>query len=634
MPKWEAAHRATRNRSRHVSPARLGRFVSFDGEGFNRSDGSHIYALLQDSTGGRIEDWDHGLSSDRCFRFLVDATKRFGGRLCGVSYGFDYDVNNFLRDLPRGKLAYLHSHGEVKTGRWRLEWRPRKWFQVSELDPVTNRTIKGRSVRIYDTLGFYNVRFVDACADWVGKDDPDFAIVAEGKDRRSTFAPSDAEYMRRYNEAELRPMVRLTAKLKQAFDTAGIELTQFYGAGAAAGAFLTLIGFKRAINPEVPTEVRRAARHAYFGGRIEVPVYGNVPGPLHDYDLNSAYPSAALDLPNITSGRWVRSKIYRSELPFSLYHVRWNLPSGRPFYPFPWRAPDGAIFFPPQGQAWVWSPELTSALKDGGFQKRALRVLEAWHFIPDSPDDRPLAVLQEKYDLRKRFEREGNPAAKAIKLCLNAVYGKLAQSVSGMSQFGARDGPDRVRGVHGLDVPGPGLFGRLPEARGDCRLRHRRNPKPGTPRPPDFRPARGMEFGRIRGGHARPVRGLPTPKSRRFLGDPRSGVRGALRTLERGRSRLAAGPDDFGGGRPRPIRGPRSGRLDRPLGPMAQVRPGPEDTPIDGDRQEVGHPSAEPLDPGRQPRDTPPPDRADRSVPAGAGPRRGGHGIDAVGSEV
>ncbi|MCI4318474.1 MAG: hypothetical protein L3J96_08045, partial [Thermoplasmata archaeon] len=109
-----------------------------------------------------------------------------------MSYGFDYDVNNFVRDVPRAKLIFLHSHGEVKTGRWRLEWRPRKWFQVSELDPVTNRTIKGRSVRIYDTLGFYNVRFVDACEDWVGKDDPDFALVAEGKDRRSTFAPSDA----------------------------------------------------------------------------------------------------------------------------------------------------------------------------------------------------------------------------------------------------------------------------------------------------------------------------------------------------------------------------------------------------------------------------------------------------------
>jgi hypothetical protein len=454
MPKWEAAHRATRNRSRHVSPARLGRFVSLDGEGFNRPDGSHVYSLLQDSTGGRIEDWERGLSSERCFRFLVDAPKRFGGRLCGVSYGFDYDVNNFLRDVPREKLVFLHAHGEVKTGRWRLEWRPRKWFQVSELDSVSNRTVKGRSVRIYDTIGFYNVRFIDACEDWVGKEDPDFALVVEGKDRRSTFAPSDSGYMREYNEAELRLMVRLTAKLKEAFDTAGIDLTQFYGAGASAGALLTKIGFKRAINPEVPTEVRRAARHAYFGGRIEVPVYGNVPGPLHDYDLNSAYPSAALDLPNITSGRWVRGKTYRPETPFSLYHVRWKLPSGRAFYPFPWRAPDGAIFFPPQGQAWVWSPELKSALENGGFPKRAFRILESWHFSPDDPDDHPLAVLREMYDLRKGFERDRNPAAKAIKLCLNAVYGKLAQSVSGMSQFGARDGKGRRPTFHQIEYAG------------------------------------------------------------------------------------------------------------------------------------------------------------------------------------
>jgi hypothetical protein len=454
MPGWEATHREKRKGSRRLSPARLGRFLSFDGEGFSRPDGSHVYALLQDSAGGRIEDFDNGLSSYRCFRFILDAPRRFGGRFCGISYGFDYDVNNFLRDLPRPRLAYLHEHGEVKTGHFRIEWRPRKWFQVSELDPVTNLTIRGHSVRIYDTLGFYNVPFIKACSDWVGPDDPDYALVLEGKELRSRFSADDAPFMRRYNEAELRLMVRLTAKLKAAFDTAGIELFQYYGAGAAAWKFLSDIGFKRYINPEIPSGIRRAARCAYYGGRIEVPVYGCIPGPLYDYDINSAYPSAALELPNIASGRWSHDRAYRLDLPFSLYHVHWDLPLGRPFYPFPWRAPDGAIFFPPRGRAWVWSPELTATLVYGRFPKRSIRVLEACHFTPDDPSHHPLSVLREKYDLRKRSEREGNPAAKAIKLTMNAIYGKLAQSVSGMAQFGGEEGKGRRPTFHQIEYAG------------------------------------------------------------------------------------------------------------------------------------------------------------------------------------
>jgi hypothetical protein len=452
--RWETDHKEERKGRRTISPARLGRFVSFDGEGFNRPDRSHVYALLQDSTGARIEDFEDGLSSYRCFRFILDAPRRFGGRFCGVSYGFDYDVNNFLRDLPKPKLAFLHDHHEVKTGHFRVEWQPRKWFQVSELDPATNRTIKGRSVRIYDTLGFYNVPFIKACFDWVGEDDPDYALVLQGKELRPRFSVESAEFMRRYNEAELRLMVRLTAKLKAAFGTAGIELFQYYGAGAAAWKFLSDIGFKHYINPEIPTEIRSAARCAYYGGRIEVPVYGCISGPLYDYDINSAYPSAALELPNIAAGLWTHDRAYRPELPFSLYHVHWDLPLGRPFYPFPWRAPDGAIFFPPKGRAWVWSPELKSALYHGRFPKRSIRVLDAWHFTPDDPAFHPLAILREKYALRKRFEADEDPAAMAIKLTLNAIYGKLAQSVSGMAKFGNKDGKGRRPTFHQIEYAG------------------------------------------------------------------------------------------------------------------------------------------------------------------------------------
>jgi hypothetical protein len=51
----------------------------------------------------------------------------------------------------------------------------------------------------------------------------------------------------------------------------------------------------------------------------------------------------------------------------------------------------------------------------------------AW--IPTFPDnERPFAWVQDMYEERARMKAEGNPAQKALKLSLNSLYGKTAQS--------------------------------------------------------------------------------------------------------------------------------------------------------------------------------------------------------------
>jgi hypothetical protein len=451
--RWEAHRRKPRTGHRHVSPARIGRFVSFDGEGYDRSDGSHCYALLQDSTGGSIEN-SQGLSSLDCLRFIVRARRRAGGRVCAVSFAFDYDVNCIIKDLPPEKLSHLWKEGWTWWGQFRLEWRPRKWFQVSPIDSETNRTVRGQSVRIYDLFGFFQSSFLFACKEWLGRRTPDLALVRKGKRQRGEFRPEDLPFLREYNAAELRLMVRLAIELKRSFDSAKIPLSQFYGAGAAATAFLTQIGARAFIDRFQPPEVERVARHGYFGGRIEVPIYGEIPGPIYRYDMHSAYPSAIAELPNLTRGKWVHDKEFRPELSFSIYHVAWKLPKGRPFYPFAWRSPEGAIYFPPTGRAWIWHPEVAAALQLGGFPKRAIRLLEAWHFIPDDPAERPFAVVAEKYEHRRKLKEAGDPAERAIKLCLNSLYGKLAQSVSAAGKFGADAGHARKPTYHQIEYAG------------------------------------------------------------------------------------------------------------------------------------------------------------------------------------
>ena len=249
-------------------------------------------------------------------------------------------------------------------------------------------------------------------------------------------------------------MVRLASAVKEAFDLAGIPIFQFYGAGAAGSAFLTQIHAKRCIDRFQPPEVERAGRHGYVGGRIEVPTYGEIPGPIYRYDLNSAHPSVIANLPNLKAGSWSQDRQLRRDLPFSIYHVSWKFSTDRRFYPFPWRSPEGAIFFPPIGRAWIWQPELVAALEAGSFPKRSIRILDAWHFMPEDPIDRPFKVVEEKYAIRKSLEAEGKAAARAIKLCLNSIYGKFAQSVSAAGKFGAERGHARKPTYHQIEYAG------------------------------------------------------------------------------------------------------------------------------------------------------------------------------------
>jgi hypothetical protein len=450
---WERSRRKLRPGDRHVSPAKKGRFVAFDGEGFNRPDGSHCYALLQDSSGGSIAD-PSGLSTLASLRFILGVRQRSPVRVVGVSFAFDYDVNNIIKDLPREKLVRLWKEGEVKWDAYRLEWRPRKWFQVSPLNRVTNRAIPGQSVRIYDIHGFFQMAFVPACEDWLGKRTPDLTSVRRGKRMRAGFRPGDLSFMQLYNAAELRLMVRLVSAVKKAFDLAGIPLHQFYGAGAAGTAFLTQLGARKFIDRFEPPGVERAGRHGYIGGRIEVPIYGEIPGPIYRYDLNSAHPSVIARLPNLAAGSWSRDRLFRRDLPFSVYHISWKFPSGRRFYPFPWRSPEGAIHFPPTGRAWIWGPELESALELGGFPKSSIRIGDSWHFTPDDPSEKPFKVVEEKYALRKAFRDIQNPAERALKLCLNSLYGKFAQSVSSAGKFGAENGHARKPTYHQIEYAG------------------------------------------------------------------------------------------------------------------------------------------------------------------------------------
>jgi hypothetical protein len=405
---YDRAHREDRHRTNYYREHRESKpFVGVDGEGWGST-----YALLADSGGHSIHDYE-GLPTRAVFDWLVRLRER-NGPAHFVGFALGYDTNHWLRDLPNHALYSLWRTGRVRWEDWWMEWTVGKWFHLRHLP-------SGRGVRIWDAFGFFQGSFLKACADWGIEVPPE---VRAGKEARGAFTSRDLPRIIAYNAVELRTLVVLMNRLREGLTAAGITGTQWYGAGAAASRLFQLNGVRKAICP-TPPKIQHAVLGAYFGGRIEAGKFGRIEGPIWNGDVNSAYPHEMSTLPNLSLGEWEQTREWS---PLGVYLSEWDWPDGSPYYPLPWRDRDGSIYFPRVGRSWVWAPEVKACAETGW----PLAVLDGWVWHQTrEPTEKtgplyPYAFLAERYKDRLRLGKKTG-GGQAIKLSLNATYGKTAQ---------------------------------------------------------------------------------------------------------------------------------------------------------------------------------------------------------------
>jgi hypothetical protein len=356
-----------------------------------------------------------------------------------------YDVNMILGDLSRDQIEQLWRTGQVDYGRFRIKYAKRKRFNIlrrpeghwfKQRPNGTWRPIWDASIMLWDVFGFFQASFVKSIEAWLGDSLPaeDLEVIRDMKAGRAQFQIGDIEEIRRYCDLELQWLVAMIKHVRDAHAEAGIPLQAFDGAGATAATMLRLRHVKSYI-AELPPPVQLAAQHAYSGGRIEAVMIGNGEStPVHRYDINSAYPYIMSELPCLVHGQWSHNVPVTSE-DFALVRLRWDrwdltppkadrngdTPAmsvhGAPFYPYFFRAPNGAICYPCEGRGWYWACEM----------RPEEEAIETWKYSTECDCGRPLDWVTEMYEFRKELKRRGSSAEKAVKLGLNALYGKFAQ---------------------------------------------------------------------------------------------------------------------------------------------------------------------------------------------------------------
>lgn len=375
-----------------------------------------------------IDTWhvrnENGLSTVECLDFILSMplnTRMF-------AYGFNYDLTKILQDLPNEALYFLfrpelRKHRKKKSfGLKPVVWGP---YKLNLQGTKFSVSAFGRHKVIWDIWKFFQGKFVNALRLWKVGEKEMLDHMQMMKDKRSEFDKESPEKVLAYCLDECKCMAELARKLVDAHTKAGLKLRSFYGAGSSAAAMLDVMKIKPKIVP-APEAMKRPVASAFFGGRFENSIIGTVKGPVHSYDISSAYPYQLCFLPCLQHAQWehVKSRKALEGVKHALVKYRLErVPEKLSWGPFPWRDAKGSICYPQEsGGGWIWLDEYLAG------EKLFPNVVfeEAWLCHVEC-DCKPFERIPYYYCERCRLGKEGPGIV--IKLGCNSCYGKLAQSV-------------------------------------------------------------------------------------------------------------------------------------------------------------------------------------------------------------
>lgn len=441
-----ARYHKDRDRNRKVQQAYKDKrfedrpFVMWDGEGYNRfigyqsspPDVEHCYMLFGCSALNFANIKGYNLGTQECLDLMLYVESEIPDAF-HVGFVFDYDVNMILKDLPWRMLGVLYETGQVIWKGYRIRHTPHKTFSVSKkVDGVM------RVCCIYDTFGYFHTSYLKALDKYKIGDADTLAIIEEGKAQRGNFTYLDIDYVEKYWTAEISLGPPLIDEIRKAAYGGGFRIAEWHGPGALAAYAIKHNNVRSYKSSNWRGHIQRAIRNAYAGGRFQAWLCGEYVGSVYTYDINSAYIYAASLLPNLSKGAWHyvdrREVQRRGTARFGLYHIVFDATGSgygkkarasglsEPCYPLFHRDKDGRLTWPDRVDGWYWSPEASLVI-----QADEAEIVEALEF--DDDGTYPFKWVNDGYDARLILQKRNDPAEKAFKWALAAIYGAFARRV-------------------------------------------------------------------------------------------------------------------------------------------------------------------------------------------------------------
>lgn len=326
---------------------------------------------------------------------------------------------------------------------------PKRRFYI-EHRPHGDRYEEWRRVDIHDT----GTAFVGGLLSVIDAWNPELTqeqkdIIEWGKKARTThFENAPEDKIAAYSEAECVAHARVCRKLVETVSAAAhvvLHENKLFGSGSIAQAALRHYGVPKREESDLGEEWK--ALYTYFGGKIETPVIGLIPGLVDEEDINSAYPAKMINIPCMRGGhghwvtrkRGVRDVLSRTTAVVGHVLVSWDFTgTSTSTLPFMVRARNSNVYTPyRQRRTWVTLAEYRAALEKFG---NNIIEHECYYWEPDCDCEEPFGFLADLYKKRLEIKEKQGAVEKfsrewwelqvqqlAIKLVINSIYGKLAQ---------------------------------------------------------------------------------------------------------------------------------------------------------------------------------------------------------------
>ena len=426
-------------------------FTAIDSEGFTDSKGIHNIYMIGRSDLPTLQS-DYPLSFRELEKYLTTPTKSRHV----VGFAFSYDVTQIIKILinsyPHPQqpyisemlLEYAREQEEDVTADPENNSFPQVVIPYPNQDLTIGLTIIPsklfimkiykdykviRSCKIEDVFSFFQSSFIKALESF---HIPVPDEIKSGKEQRENHTVEywleNKSTVMFYNREELRLLVDLMNKFKSITDRQNLTPKLMIGPGSIASKLLK----ERYENIAIDMKILDFARRSMVGGWFDIYKKGLITTKSYEYDINSAYPHALSVLPEIRNKHLVFTKdknkikkmLSHKDFIFVAFKGSVKHKDNEVITCLPARQVSGKIINP---------TSITNGIHQGEPFKSALRkdkiedyTIEQALFLFDD-GTRPFEWVEEFYLLRKRLGKdlEGYP----IKLALNSLYGKFAQSI-------------------------------------------------------------------------------------------------------------------------------------------------------------------------------------------------------------
>jgi len=367
--------------------------------------------LIADSDGRCLDE----ITPESVIKFLFH--KKFQNSW-NFFYNITYDAEVILKLLGKELNNYKKTR--------KLEFR----FQDFKIEYIPNKKLairKGHHSSVFfDIAQFYHASLKDAYQKNIGKLQQEYLEI---KQKRNGFSRSfyghNKKIIRNYCIQDCILTKQLAEKWITLFHNAfGFYPQRWVSSGYLAEKVLINNHIEIPKFDSIPYEIQNLAFQSYFGGRFEILKRGFI-GIGYLYDINSAYPNALAQIPNLSKGNWIQQKSINPDSKLGFFRIIANIPDLKYVPPFPFRKNYSIIFPSGRFETCVTLAELLACENP-----KYYKILDSYQFIPSSDEYPYSEFIKQLYQKRLTLKAEDNPLQLPIKTVMNSIYGKTGQKTN------------------------------------------------------------------------------------------------------------------------------------------------------------------------------------------------------------